>query len=444
MKIIIAGAGEVGRHLAKMLSNEKQDIVLMDSDPERIDNLDINSLDLMTNIGQPTSINDLKSCGIKEADLFIAVTTEEATNITACMIAHNLGAKKTVARIDNYEYLLPANKAAFEKAGIDSLIYPEVLAAKEIIQSLKRNWTRELRTFDNALTLVCVKVRESAEIINHEFKTGYFDNKNYRIVAIFRNNETIIPSGNDQILADDIVYFICPTDELDQVRKEAGKERLELNNLIIMGGSRIAIKTIQYLADNIHVKVIESNKQKCYELADKIDSLIINGDGRDFDLLKEEGIEDADAFITLTSNSEANIMACMAAKRFGIRKTIAEVENMNYINLANTLDIGTIINKKLLAASHIYQMTLDDDALSVTCLTYSDAKLVEFIVEPGDRITKKRIKDLRLPTNVNLGGIIRDGKGYTVSGNTVVQPGDHVVLFCMSDSIRKISKFFNN
>lgn len=444
MKIVIAGAGAVGTHLAQMLSREKQDIVLMDNNAELIESQDITSLDLMTNEGSATSINDLKSCGIRQADLFVAVTDNESENITACMLAHNLGAKKTVARIDNYEYLLPANTDFFKNSGIDSLIYPEVLAAKEIIQALKCNWARELRQFENAMTLVCAKVRENAPIIHKQFKTRFMDKEPFRVVAIARRNRTIIPNGNDQILPDDIVYFMTPSEQLDQVREAAGKTHIDLKSIMIMGGSRIAVKTAQYLSSSVNVKIIESNREKCYDLAEKVDGLIIHGDGRDFELLKEEGIEDSDAFISLTSNSEANIMACIAAKRFNIRKTIAEVENMNYINLANNLDIGSIINKKLIAASHIYQLTLDEKALSVKCLTYSDAQLVEFKVTEGDKITKKQIKDLKLPQDVYLGGLIRNDKGIIVGGETKIMANDHVILFCMSEGIRKISGFFNN
>ncbi|MFI3296457.1 MAG: Trk system potassium transporter TrkA [bacterium] len=442
MKIIIVGAGEVGRHVAKMLSRQEHNITIMDQSETRLEDLSAN-YDVMTKVGSPTSPSDIISCGVRECNLFIAVTPHESLNVTACLLASQLGAKKTVARIDNYEYLLPKNKELFKSMGINKLIYPEKLAAKEIVQSLTRSWVREYRSFcDEALIVVCVKVREGAEILNKEFKTGFFNHDKYRIVAIKRHNDTIIPGGNDQILAGDIVYFICSKDNLDFVRKQAGKIHHDITNIIIMGGTKIAMKTIQFLPPNINVKIIENDRDRCFKIADQTDTLIINGDGRNIDLLKEEGIEDADAFIAITDNYEANILACLAAKRFGVRKTIAEVENLDYIDLAYSLDIGTFINKKLIAAARIYQETLDESANDVHCLTYSDAEVVEFVAQEGDKITKSRVRDLKFPNNINIGGVIRDGKGYIVDGNTIIQPGDHVLIFCKASSMRKIASFF--
>ena len=443
MKIIIVGAGEVGRYVAKMLSNENHDITIMDQSEELLQDLDTN-YDIMSRVGSPTSINDLQMCGVRNCDLFIAVTPSESVNISACTIAKSLGARKTVARIDNNEYLQPKNKELFKKMGINKLIYPEMLAASEIVQSLQRSWIREYRTFSNeALVLVCVKVRDNSEIINKVFSTGYFNHSMFRIVAIKRHTTTIIPSGSDQILANDLVYFISSKENLDYVRTDAGTTKFDIKNIIIMGGSKIALKTVQYLPNDINVKIIESDREKCYKIADKTDTLIIHGDGRNIDLLKDEGIEDADAFIALTDNSETNVLACLAAKRFGIRKTIAEVENIDYIDLADNLDIGTLINKKLIAASYIYQETLDEDAYDVQCLTYSDAEVVEFVVKAGDRITRDRVRNLNLPEDVNIGGVVRNGKGYIVNGNTVILPGDHVVIFCKATGVQKLAKFFN-
>ena len=444
MKIIIAGAGEVGRHLAKMLSSENQDIVLMDNDENRIKDLDGN-YDLLTKVGSPTSIKDLEEAGVAEADLFIAVTPEESINMTACMLANNLGAHKTLARIDNSEYSQPKNKDFFEKLGVAHLIYPEMLAAHEIAASLKTSWLRQRTSFcDEALTLLVIKVRENSVIINRTFSTGYFNHKKYRIVAIKRNNKTIIPAGSDMVLAGDIVYFITTNEHLEFVREQAGKIDFPIRNVMIMGGSRIAQKTIQIVPPQVNVKILERDREKSFSLAEKLNNtLIINCDGRNIELLKEEGIQDMDAFVAVTANSEANILACLAAKRLGVKKTVAEVENIDYIMLAESMDIGTVINKKMIAASYIYQLTLDADVLNVRNLTATDAEVVEFIAKPGAKITKSKIKDLRLPEQVNIGGYVRDGIGYIVDGNTVIIPNDHVIVFCVSSAIRKMERFFN-
>ncbi|MHB9140480.1 MAG: Trk system potassium transporter TrkA [Paludibacter sp.] len=444
MRIIIAGAGEVGTFLAKMLARENMEITLMDEDPSRLKDLEAN-YDLLTIEGSPTSIHDLKEVKVENVDLFIAVTPQESRNMTACMIATNLGAKRTLARIDNYEYLLPKNKEFFQKLGVNELIYPEVLAAQEIVESLKRNWLRQNLSFCNdALILLGIKVRANASIINHKFSSDVFEHGKFRVVAINRKNKTIIPKGNDEILENDIVYFITVPENLDFVREQAGKKDFEIRNVMIMGGSKIAQKTIHNLPGNINVKVLERNKETSYGLAEKFNrSLIINCDGRNIEILKDEGIQEMDAFVAVTGNSEANILACLAAKRLGVKKTVAEVENIDYIMLAEGLDIGTVINKKLIAASYIYQITLDADVLNVRSLTSADADVVELIAKAGSKITKTQIKNIKLPENVNIGGIVRDGIGSIVNGNTQIKPNDHVVVFCVASAMRKIESFFN-
>jgi len=443
MRIIIVGAGEVGTHLAKLLAKEHINITLMDEDPSRLKDLDAN-YDLMTKEGMPTSVNDLRETGVKDCDLFIAVTPYESVNMTACMIANNLGAKKTLARIDNYEYLLPANKEFFKKLGVDYLIYPELLASKEIVTSLASTWLRQNMSFCNGeLILLGIKVRDNAQIVNKKFVSGFFDHRKYRIVAIKRNNNTIIPGGADEIKADDIVYFITRPEDIEFVKDQSGKIDHRVNNVMIMGGSRIAQKTVQNLPDNIRVKILEKDKERCYTLAEKCQkAMIINVDARDLEVLKNESVQDMDAFVAVTSNSEANILACLAAKRLGVKKTVAEVENIDYIMLAESMDIGTVINKKMIAASYIYQLTLDADVLEVRALTSADAEVVEFVAKEGAKITKSKIKDLRLPVNVNIGGYVRGGQGFIVAGDTIIEPGDHVICFCVASAIRKIESYF--
>ncbi|KAA6345266.1 Trk system potassium uptake protein TrkA [termite gut metagenome] len=446
MRIVIAGAGEVGTHLAKLLSHEKQDIVLMDEKEERLNTLASN-FDLMTVTASPTSIEGLKNAKTENADLFIAVTPDESSNITACMLASNLRAKKTLARISNYEYLLPKNKEFFQNMGVHSLIYPEMLAAKEIVSSMRMSWVRQWWEFcGGALLLVGVKMRETAEILNIPLVELGIKETPYHVVAIKRDNETIIPRGNDKILLNDIVYFTTTRKYLPYIRKIVGKEHYaDVQNVIIAGGSRIAVLTTQYVPDYMKVKIIENDITRCNRLTELLNDriLIINGDGRDMNLLLQEGVKNTEAFVALTNNSETNILSCLAAKRMGVSKTIAEVENIDYISMAESLDIGTIINKKLITAAHIYQIMLDADVSNVKCLTFADAEVAEFIVKEGAKITDYQIKNAGLPLGVNIGGMIRNGEGLLVTGNTQIQAGDHVVVFCLNMMIKKIEKYFN-
>ena len=446
MKIIIGGAGEVGTHLSKLLSQEDQDIVLMDINEE---NLNISSnFEIMTVEGNPTSIRDLKMAGIKDADMFIAVTPEEATNMTACMLAHNLGAKRTIARVDNDEYLHPRHADLFAKLGVDSLICPETLAAEEIAGALKQAWTRQWWEIARGkLILVGIKIRRNAPIVNkylHELGSDGED-RIYHIVAIKRNNETIIPYGSDQILAEDIVYFTTTKEHLDAVKSYAGKEDIAIRKVTIMGGGRIALRVCERIPHHIDVKLLEISKEKSYRLAEKVESnvMVIHGDGRNTDLLVQENIKNCDAFIALTGNSETNILACVAAKNFGVLKTIAEVENLDYIQMAEKLDIGFIINKKLIASSHIYRFLLQADVSTVKCLAFANAEVAELVARQDSKITRKPVKDLRLPRDMTLGGKIRDGKAEIISGETRILPGDHVLVFCLNTAMRKIEDYFN-
>ena len=342
---------------------------------------------------------------------------------------------------------MPKHKEFFSHLGVHSLIYPEMLAAKEIVDAIKMSWIRQWWEFcGGALVLIGTKMRETAEILNVPLHELGGRNIPFHIVAIKRGNETIIPRGDDTIKLHDIVYFTTTKKYIPYIRKIAGKENYaDVRNVMIMGGSRIAVRTTQYVPEYMQVKIIENDINRCNRLTEVVDDkvMIINGDGRDMDLLLEEGLRNTEAFVALTDNSETNILACLAAKRMGVTKTVAEVENIDYISMAESLDIGTVINKKMIAASHIYQMMLDADVSNVKCLTFANADVAEFTVKAGSRITKDAIKDMGLPKGVTIGGLIRNGEGILVTGNTIIQPEDHVVVFCLGMMIKKAEKFFN-
>jgi len=444
MRIVIVGAGAVGTHLAKMLSEENENVVLIDESEEKLGKMEA-LFDLQTIVGDPTKISSLQSANVNDADLFVAVTPDESRNITACIVAHYLGAKKTVARIDNYEYLLPKHKEYFNSLGIDSLIYPEQLAAEEIATNIKYSWMRQMLEFGNgALVMIGVKIRDNAEIINIPFRELARDIP-YHVVAIQRGDETIIPRGNDVIQAEDLVCFMTTFDQIPYMRRITGKEEFsEVRSIIIMGGSRIAVRTARLIPENIKVKIIESDIKRCHKLLELVDDrvMVINGDARDPELLRSEGIDHTDVFMALSDNSETNILACLAAKRSGVSRAVSEVENIDYISMAESLDIGSIINKKKLAASTIFQMMLNTDVSSVKCLTFIQAVVAEFPVNEECLITKKPVKELGLPDGANIGGIIRNGKGMNVTGNTMIQIGDHVIVFCLEHVLKKLEKYF--
>ena len=446
MKIIISGAFAIGTYLAKLLSRNNEDITLIDENTERLSKIS-SDYDLLTYEGYPGSVATLKGAGIEHADLYISVTPDEALNLNTCMIAKALGAKKTVAKVDNPEYITEESQEFFEGLGVSSLIYPEMLAAKDINNGLKMSWVRQRwDVHEGALVMLGIKVRETCEILNRPLKEISGPEDPYHIVAIKRGDETIIPGGNDEVKLYDLVYFMTTKNYIPYIRKIVGKEHyVDVKNVMIMGGGATAVRAIKTMPEYMDTKVIEINENRCEFLNERLDDnvLIIHGDGRDISLLKGEGIRNTQAFVALTGNAETNILACLTAKRLGVRKTVAMVENTDYVSMAESLDIGTIINKKAIAASHIYQMMLDADVMNVRFLMTANADVAEFCPKAGSKVTTRPVKDLKLPQGVTIGGLVRNNIGMLVSGNTQIQEGDYVMVFCHNTNMKTIGKFFN-
>ena len=449
MKITIAGAGAVGSYLAKMLASEQHDIILIEKNLECLKAID-NQVDVMTVHGSATSLETLKEAGVTDCDLFIAVVEIEEVNIMASILSKKLGAKSTIARIDNSEYLTPENKAHFKTLGIDYLINPEKLAIREITNMLKQTGASEMMDFSGGkLSMIAVKIELDLSIINKtlmEVSKEHLDFR-YTVVAIKRNLETIIPKGNNYFLKNDLVYIVIEQNNIEKLMFYFTGKKSEygnFKNIMILGGSKIGKRTAQELEQSFNIKLIEKDKEKSFRLADVLSkSLIINGDGRDIEFLKEEGINQMDAFIAVTGNSETNILSCLLAKQLGVKKAIAEVENMDYIDLATNMNLSSIINKKLIAASYIFRFTIEAEVSSLKCLTGTDAEVLEFVVQENSKVTKKNIKDLNFPKGSVIGGVVRYKHGFIVDGNTRIQKDDKVVVFSLPSTIQKVAKLFN-
>ena len=446
MKIIIVGAYAIGTHLARLLSRNNHDTILIDSDENRLSNIG-SDYDLMTIQASVSRIKTLTDAGVSSADLFIAVTPDENLNMNACMLAKSLGAKRTVAKIDNSEYINPRFKPIFDRVGITSLIYPENLAARDIANGLKMSWVRQRwDVHDGALVMLGIKLREGCEILNNPLKELCKPESPYHIVAIKRVNETIIPRGDDVLMLHDIAYFMTTRPYIPYIRKIVGKEHyVDVKNVMIMGGGATAVRATCMMPEYMNVKIFEANEARCDKLNELIDTdrvMVIHADGRDVSVLIEEGIKNTQAFVALTGNAETNILACLTAKRMGVRKTVAMVENFDYASMAESLDIGTIINKKALAASYIYQMMLDADVNNIRFRMSANADVAEFTAQPGSKVTKKKVFELGLPKGATIGGLVRNGEGHLVSGGTQIEAGDSVVVFCYDINMSKIEKYF--
>ncbi len=445
MRIIIAGAGEVGFHLAKLLAFERQDLVIVDLDQDRL-NYVSNHLDVHTVRGSSTSFNVLEQANVSKADLLISVASSEETNLATCIIAKKLGAKRTIARIDNTEFLSSKDKLNLQEVGIDELISPESLAAREIKRLLREAALTDTFEFDNGmLTLVGIHIDDNGFLANKTLKetTHLNPDQNFITVAVLRNNNTIIPHGDTRFLPGDHAYFIAQPDGVQKVMELSSKERVSFKNLMILGGTKVGFHAARRLSKKYKIKLIEADKDRCFHLADMLrDTLVINGDISDVDLLKDEGIENMDAFIAVTNNSETNIVSCLVAKQCGVAKTIALVENMEYIHLSQNIGVDTMINKKLIAANFISRYIRKGDVISLTGIHGVDAEILEYEVKENSKINNKRIKNINFPKSAIIGGVVRKGVGYTTFGNFEFRPKDRVVIMCLPEAIHEVDQYF--
>lgn len=446
MRIIVAGAGEVGGHLIKMLSNEDHDIIVIDNDTERLKAIST-SMDVMTLEGNANSISILKESKIAKADLFIAITSSEDVNVTAAIISKKLGARKTIARIDNEEFLMQANKELFSNLGIDYMIFPEKIAAREIVGLLAQTGSTEVVEFTGGkLQMYVIRLEKQAPIIGIKLRelTPDRENLEFRAVAMTRQGKTIIPGGDDAFEAGDLVYVISSQAGMKELYKYSGKQHFDIRNIMILGGSRIGIKTARQLGNQHYVKMIELDRQKSYRLSGMLsNTLVINGDGTNMELLKSEGLEKMDAFIAVTGNSDTNILSCLLAKQLGVKRTIAEVENIDYIHLAENIGVDTIINKKLITASRIFRFTMSEEVSSIKCLTGTEAEVMEYVVKPKSKITEGPLKNVGFPSEAIIGGVIRGKNSFIAHGETQIKPYDRVIVFALPSEIFTVGKFFN-
>ncbi len=446
MKIVIAGDGEVGFYLAELLSSEHHDITVVDPHNDLVEMIQKQS-DVMAITGDSTSIEILKSANIEHADLLIAVVHDENINIITAIIGKKLGVKKTICRVNNPEYITPENREMFKNLGVDEIISPEIIASKEIIDLLNQTAATEVFDFSGGrLSLFLIKLEEDALVLNKSLNqiASEFPHLNFRAVAIHRKGETIIPKGNNRFFKDDLAYVISKPEGINQMLSLGGKSHIDINNIMIIGGGRIGSHAAKQLEHDFNVKLIDIDYARCERLSNYLNkTLLIHGDARDIQLLEEEGIKSMDAFVALTREPETNILACLLARKYGVKRTIALVENINFIDIAQNMGIDTIINKKLITASYIVRFTLNAEVISIKCLNGVDAEVLEFVVKEKSFVANKRIKELKFPKEAIIGGIVRDNIGYIAVGNLMIEPGDKVVVFSLPQSIYKVDKFFN-
>ncbi|MDG1570822.1 Trk system potassium transporter TrkA [Robiginitalea sp. M366] len=448
MKIIIAGAGEVGFHLAKLLSYESQDITLIDTDKESLSYAE-GHLDIRVLKGDATSISVLKEARVTGSDLVIGVTSSETTNLTLCMLAKQLGSRRTIARISNTEFVEYRELIRFSQLGIDELISPEELAATEIQLLLNQSAFNDTYEFDDGrLIMVGVSLPRTAPFVGKMVKEAarILPELHFMPIALQRRGTqyTLIPRGDTVFREEDQIYFITDRKGVDELYKLTGKKKEDIRNVMILGGSKVGVKAARELCEKrFNVKIIEKDKNKAFEVADLLpNALVINGDCRNVELLEEESLDSMDAFIAVTGNSETNIMSCLVAKSKNIKKTIALVENMDYFQLSHSIGVDTLINKKLLAANNIFRHIRKGEVVALTRLNNLNAEILEFVVNPSSEVNGAVIRELDFPREAIIGGVIRDGEGIIALGDFRITSGDRVVVCCLPSAIHKVEKLF--
>lgn len=443
MKIVIVGDGDTGVHLARQLSAEQQDVVLLGSNKKTLSRLDATQ-NFLTCEGSPTLPSDLIQAGTRDCDLFIAVTPWGNDNIIAAQIAHAMNAHKTVARVDCYEFISEQMQAFFAGKGVHTLVYPELLATTEIANALNYPGFRGRYAMHNGeLIVAAIKIKKDSMLDGIYLRDFNKEKYHFHVSTLKRGNDVIIPSGSDRILNGDIAYVTYPLEEEMLLNECIGHTNQPLQKIIIVGADKMSFLLAKTLGQTKKLTIIDTDSKKCNFIADNCRNVtVVNADYKDIDVLRDEGIGEADAFIALTDSSETNIVSCMVARDAGVKKTIAEIEDLQYFTEAEHLNIDTVVNKKLLTSSTIFQMLLDNMLQTPKCWAFEDAEVAEIVVQIDSPVTKAKIKDLKLSKKMTIAGIIRNGKAILASGDTQILPEDHVVVFCVSGLLPRIKKYF--
>ncbi|MDZ4679008.1 MAG: Trk system potassium transporter TrkA [Saprospiraceae bacterium] len=445
MKIVIAGAGDVGFHLAELLAFEQRDIVLIDSNQDVLDYA-ATHLDVMTLRGDASSIEILEQAQVSRAELVLAVTTSEKTNLLTAILAKKMGARQTIARVKTMDYLEDEQRKMFEELGVDALIAPSQLAAEEIQRLIGQCSFTDIYEFEEGrISLIGLTLGETSLLINVKLSELHRidPEATVRPIAILRGHQTIIPNGETILLRNDHIYFITDKEDIDTLVNMVGKKKVKVKNIMILGGTDLAVATAKLLENNFNVTLVERDKDHCKYLSEILNhTLVINGEPSNFDLLVEEGLDNMDAVIALTNNSEANIIASLTAKNHGVYKTIAQVENKEYTHISQNIGVDTLINKKLIAANNIFRYVRKGQVAAVTSINGVDAEVIEFVVHKENQLTRKALKDLHFPKSALVGGVIRGKESLIPDGNFRFQVDDKVIVFALPEAIAKVENLF--
>ena len=445
MNILIVGAGEVSSHLTKRLSAEKHNITILEKDPEKVRQVR-DHLDAMVMLGSGSSLEDLKKANIKQADVFIGLTNFDEINILSCQFAKKLNVPYKIARIRNPEYTQPDFILSPEEMGADLLIHPERETADAIVRLIRQSSATGVVEFvGGRIQLLGIRLERNSPILGKPIKEHWneYGNLPARIVAIKRKEHTLIPSGNEILVAGDQIFVICEKNMIPKIVQITGKENVSIKNIMILGGGLIGQFVAEDLEESINVKVIESRADKSEKIADMLKkTLVIHGDGTDIDLLATEGILDMDAFICVTGDDETNIICTLIASHLKVPRTIALVNKTEYLPITPTIGMDAVVSKQLLTVNAILRFIWKSTLESVASIPGLNAEILEIIPRNGSKITKQPLKSLHFRSSAILGAVTRNDDVIIPTGETQVQAGDHVVVFSLPKAVADVEKLF--
>ncbi|MFD2201103.1 Trk system potassium transporter TrkA [Shivajiella indica] len=446
MNIVIAGAGDMGYHLAEQLSYENQDITMIDLDKDVLDNVS-SHLDVMTILGDATSLEILKTANIRGTSMFMAVTTSEKTNLLAAILAKQLGAKRVIARVRNHDYLAEENKIYFQNLGIDNLISPTMLCSGEIFRMIKNSTFTDVFEFEGGkLNVVGITLDQSCSLVNKEISEMKNDPifEDVKIIAIVRDQMTIIPRGNTVIRNNDHVFFISNKKAVSSIVDLLGQQKVTIKNVMIIGGDDMAFTTALKLENDYRVTLVHKDKERCKWLSERLhNTLVINGDYKNIDLLIEEGLEEMEAFISLTESSETNIITSLSAKNHGVYKTIAHVDTREYIHISHSIGVDSLINKKLVAANQVTRYFRKGTVEAVSGIYGVDAEIIQYVITKNNRVTKNPLKSLYFPNTAIVAGVIRGEEVFIPNGDFILKMDDKVIVLALPGAETALEKLFH-
>ncbi|MDR1204188.1 MAG: Trk system potassium transporter TrkA [Peptococcaceae bacterium] len=446
MQAIVIGAGKMGYSLARLLAKEGYGVTMIERDAERgsvvQDNLDISVL-----TGNGASIAVLQGAGVDQTDLLIAVTEIDEVNMIACLLAKQVGVGKTVARVRNPEYLEEGESGRELISGIDLIINPELVTAREIAELVGAPEALDVAYYAKGhIQLLELRVNPGHPLIGRDIQDLIYE-KPFLIVAIVRQEHVVIPRGTDRILEGDRIFLLAQTEFMPLVEEHLGFKREKAEKVMILGGELSTLYLAKVLEKQKHmsVTIIEKDHEDCVRLSEELDSsLVIMGDATDLDLLRKEGVAETDILVCMTDNDKVNMLACLIAKSLGVKHTISQVRQSDYITLMTTVGIDVGVSPRILTANAILKFIKGSaNLLSMTLLSHGGAEMLEFHVAKKSPLVFKKLKDMNFPKGALIGSIMRGEQVLIAKGDEVLMPEDHITVFTVPERIDAVLKLFN-